>query len=109
MSPESDEDMAQLKLGVEFLRLGAWNDFSSVSPPLLGKRPMLNLHTPSRDQAEVHREAYTVFLHVLFKLKTRICIGARVLLSIVSACYGTNAFRAAEKISSDFACFPVLL
>eukprot|EP00903_Cladosiphon_okamuranus_P011055 g10437.t1 len=29
MSPERDEDMAQLNFGVEFLRLGAWDDFSS--------------------------------------------------------------------------------
>ncbi len=30
MPPERAEDMAQLNLGVEFLRLGAWDDFSSV-------------------------------------------------------------------------------
>eukprot|EP00752_Nemacystus_decipiens_P009403 g8406.t1 len=29
MPPERAEDMAQLNLGVEFLRLGAWDDFSS--------------------------------------------------------------------------------
>lgn len=37
MSPERAEDMAQLNLGVEFRRLGAWDNFSSVRPRLLRK------------------------------------------------------------------------
>lgn len=36
MPPERAEDLAQLNLGVEFLRLGAWDDFSSVRPPFEG-------------------------------------------------------------------------
>lgn len=35
MPPERAEDMAQLNLGVEFLRLGAWDDFSSVKLPVI--------------------------------------------------------------------------
>lgn len=31
MPPERAEDMAQLNLGVHFLRLGAWDELSSVS------------------------------------------------------------------------------
>lgn len=52
MSPERAEDMAQLNLGVEFLRLGAWDDFSSVRPSLEAARVRIhvafNLHTISR-------------------------------------------------------------
>lgn len=32
MPAERSEDMAQLNLGVQFLRLGVWDDASSVSP-----------------------------------------------------------------------------
>lgn len=38
MPPERAEDLAQLNLGVEFLRLGAWDDFSSVRPPFVRER-----------------------------------------------------------------------
>lgn len=79
MSPERAEDMAQLNLGVEFLRLGAWDDFSSVRPPLLGKRSsfyplrMLNLsahtHSLAKRRKYVARRVL-VFLHVSLELNS---------------------------------------
>lgn len=47
MPPERAEDMAQLNLGVEFLRLGAWDDYSSVRLPVLLKAVEVKIYVDS--------------------------------------------------------------